>query len=119
MILKMNKILFSEQQKLLLIMRLDTVVTKEGISVKFFPFHCSFRHYRWERISKAVVLKYSVFESGGWGIKSSRVYNKVYSVWGNKGLKLELTNGHKLLIGTQKANELEAILYKIKRLDKE
>jgi len=96
--------------------RLDTMITKEGVSIKFFPLNRSFRLYRWGDISKAEVVKYSVFESKSLGIKYNAKGALSYHIGGNKGLRLELTKGRKLFIGTQKAEELEAILYKIGQL---
>src|SRR5215212_347250 len=30
--------------------RLDTIIKKDGIYVRFFPFHLKFKHYNWENI---------------------------------------------------------------------
>ena len=100
-------------------MRLDTVITKEGISIKYFPLHRSFRHYRWNEVSKVLVMKHSVLGSRGMRYKRLRGshYGKVYNVFGNKGLQIELTNRRLLLIGTQRAEEIEAVLHKIEALN--
>lgn len=37
---------------LFLIFRLDTIIKRDGVYVRFFPFHLSFRHYTWEKINK-------------------------------------------------------------------
>ncbi len=50
---------------------------------------------------------------GGWGIRRWTKYGTVYTVKGNKGLAVELLNGKKFLIGTQKENELKEIVKKV------
>ncbi len=48
-------------------------------------------------------------EYGGWGIRVGR-RGWAYNVSGNRGVELELTNGKKLLIGSQRAEELCAAI---------
>ena len=46
--------------------RLDTVIKKDGIYVRFFPFHFQFKNYRWETLTKSFVRQYSpISEYGG------------------------------------------------------
>ena len=51
---------------------------------------------------------------GGWGIKVGR-RGRAYNVSGNRGVELELTNGKKLLIGSQRSEELSAAISRAKR----
>ncbi|MDR0206395.1 MAG: hypothetical protein LBI45_03955 [Bacteroidales bacterium] len=106
---------------LVLTMKLETIISKEGINFRFFPFHLNFRNYKWEKISKAFVRNYSPLgEFGGWGIKYSyRTGIRLFNISGNQGLQIELKNGKKILIGTQKMNELEVVLKKIEQMNKE
>lgn len=92
--------------------RLSTRIKKDGIYVKFFPFHFTYKYYSWEMIAKAYVRTYSPLgEYGGWGLRYSLSGNGMaYNVSGNKGLQLELNTGKKILIGTDKPVELEAAL---------
>lgn len=92
--------------------RLSTHIKKDGIYVKFFPFHFAYKYYSWEMIAKAYVRTYSPLgEYGGWGLRYSLSGNGMaYNVSGNKGLQLELNTGKKILIGTDKPAELEAAL---------
>jgi len=95
------------------IIRLDTRIDERGIYVKFFPVIPKFKFYYWEEISTAVVRKYSpLMEYGGWGIRFGR-NGKAYNIKGNKGLQLKFKSGNALLIGTQKAEELEKVLKNI------
>lgn len=92
------------------IMKLETNVDKEGIHVRLFPLHLKFKHFKWEEIDKAYVRKYHpIREFGGWGLRLG--FNGfAYNVKGNYGLQLEFKNRKKLLIGTCKVEELDAVL---------
>ncbi|HXB91099.1 MAG TPA: hypothetical protein VNU72_02370, partial [Puia sp.] len=94
---------------------LATMIQKDGIYIKFFPFHLSFRHYAWDQLSKSYIREYSpIMEYGGWGVRFGVFGNgKAYNVSGKMGLQLEFTDGRKLLIGTNKADELEMTLKKL------
>jgi len=47
---------------------------------------------------------------GGWGVRWWTKFGTVYNVMGRIGLAIELKNGKKLLIGTQKKTEVGAIV---------
>lgn len=98
--------------------QLETQINDEGISVRFFPF--SFKKYSWEVVSKSFVRNYSPLgEYGGWGLRYGfSGQGKAYNVSGNMGLQLVLSNGDKILIGTNKPEELAKVL-KEKELLKE
>ena len=91
-------------------MRLITRLTDEGIYVRFIPFHLKEQFYPWDSIESAQVRTYSPLrEYGGWGIKYGfNGQGKVYNVSGNQGLQLIFKSGEKLLIGTQKPDEIQA-----------
>lgn len=97
---------------------LDTLIKKDGIYVKFFPFHVSFRHYDWNTISKLFVRQYNpIGEYGGWGLRLGLFgRGKAFNVSGNKGLQLEFSDNKKLLIGTNKPDELTETLKAIGQL---
>lgn len=96
---------------LFVIMRLDTKINKEGIYVRLYPLHLNFKFYKWDEIEKAYIRKYNpILEFGGWGLRIG-FKGMAYNVSGNKGLQLEFKNGNKLLIGTNRAEELEKVLY--------
>lgn len=95
---------------LILSFRLDTKINREGIYVRFFPLQLAYRFYPWTSIVKCYTRQYSAIgEFGGWGIRGFEGY-KALNVSGNTGLQLELTANKKLLIGTNKKDELEKIL---------
>lgn len=98
--------------------RLETQVKKDGIYVRFFPFHISFKYYSWDKISKSFVRKYRpLSEYGGWGLRLGFFGKGVaYNVSGDMGLQLQFTDQKKLLIGTDKPEELIEVLNKINQL---
>jgi hypothetical protein len=98
---------------LIISLSLETLISKDGIYVKFFPFHFSFRYYPWEHVHKSYVRQYKpIQEYGGWGLRGLGK-NKAFSVSGNQGLQLELEENRRLLIGTKKPNEIIETLRKI------
>src|SRR5690242_8468710 len=52
---------------LLVNMKLETQVKDSGVYVRFFPFHLTFKEYKWDTISKSYVRQYNpTGEYGGW-----------------------------------------------------
>lgn len=103
---------------LVLSSRLDTVIKSDGIYVRFFPFHLTFKHYKWGSLTKSFVREYSaLIEYEGWGLRFG-VSGKetAFNVSGNSGLQLEFKDHEKLLIGTNKPAELSETLTKIGQL---
>lgn len=95
--------------------KLISRIDENGIHYKFFPFHWKFRTLQWNDINKAYVRNYDALsEFGGWGFKGGPLWKKskgrAINVSGDVGIQLELNNGKKLLIGTQKKAEAESVL---------
>jgi hypothetical protein len=101
---------------LFLILRLDTKITAEGINYRFYPFQ-RFKVIKWEEISSAHVRTYKPLgEYGGWGVRFGlRGTGMAYNVSGSQGLQLQLTNGKKILLGTQRPQELERVLIQLNK----
>jgi hypothetical protein len=94
--------------------RLDTQIKNDGIYVRLFPLQLSFKFFPWNSLIKCYVRKYNaVVEYGGWGWRLG-LFGKgtAYNISGNEGLQLEFTNNKKLLIGTQKPEELSEVIQK-------
>ena len=94
---------------LFLIVRLKTTIDAVGIHMRYFPFFK--KNVQWHEVKKVEVVNYGFV--GGWGIRLWTSYGTVYNMRGNKGLAIELINGDKFLIGTQKEAELAEIIQKI------
>ena len=91
---------------LFLIMNLKTVLDDKGIQMSFYPFVK--KKLKWTDVKTFKLIDYGFV--GGWGIHFWTKYGTVYNVKGNKGLAIELKNGKKMLIGTQKPKELSTFL---------
>lgn len=89
-------------------MRLKTEIDQNEIRMNFFPFVK--KRINWKEIKNAEIVNYGFV--GGWGIRLWTKFGTVYNTKGNIGLAIELTNGKKILIGTQKENELNKIVEK-------
>jgi len=90
--------------------RLITEVRPEGLYVQFIPFHWRPLLFSYGDIASCLAVRYSpLMDYGGWGIKAGRG-GKAYNVSGNLGVRLELTSGRHLLIGSRHPVEVaEAI----------
>ncbi|WP_321428637.1 DUF6141 family protein [uncultured Methanolobus sp.] len=91
----------------MLSIRLVVVVRNSGLYVKFFPIHLSFKHYPFNDIISAEVIRYRPLRDyGGWGIRYGRK-GKAYNISGNKGLMLEFRNGKRLMLGSREPEVLK------------
>ncbi|MBS4057952.1 MAG: hypothetical protein KGZ82_11590 [Bacteroidales bacterium] len=91
---------------------LETYISSKGIDIRFFPFVNKIRHIDWADIAEAYVREYKPLrEFGGWGIRTGLTGRTgAWNVSGNEGLQLVMKNGTKLLIGTQKPEEIRQML---------
>lgn len=85
-------------------LKLNTRVTGEGIHLKTLYFVS--RTILFDDIAGAEDVQYRpIRDYGGWGIRFGRK-GMVYSMSGDRGVKLTLTNGKRVLIGSQRSGEL-------------
>ncbi len=90
-------------------LQLKTKITSEEISFKFFPL--ASKNVKWKEVSSAKIVNYGFV--GGWGVRFWTPYGTVYNTKGKIGLAIELKDGDKFLIGTQKETELKNVLKEI------
>lgn len=91
---------------LMLILRLFVRVFPNGLSIRFTPFRERFISF--EEIATAEARTYRpIREYGGWGIRYAGLKNRAYNVMGNEGVQLVLKDGERILLGSQRAQELE------------
>ena len=97
---------------LFLIIRLKTRIDASGIYYRFIPVHFQVLVIDWESVEKAYVRQYSpLLDYGGWGIRIGLGgKGKAYNIAGNMGLQIELKTGKKILIGTQRPEEITQLL---------
>lgn len=90
--------------------RLQTRLDTTGLYLRFFPFHWSYKKIDFDSIATVYARIYRPLgEFGGWGIRWGSG-GKAYNVSGNRGVQLLLKNGKKILIGSQRPDELAATL---------
>lgn len=93
-----------------LMLKLETEVRRDGLYIRFFPIHIRYRRFTRADIVRHFACSYRpIRDYGGWGIRFGP-QGKAYNVSGNRGVQLVFRDGKRLLIGSQKADELaEAI----------
>lgn len=101
---------------LFLVTNLETEVRSDCLRVRLFPFHIRHREIPVQDLSQCYARTYKpIREYGGWGIRYSfrKGRGKAYNLSGNKGVQLVFKNGKRLLIGSQKPDELADTINKI------
>jgi hypothetical protein len=85
-------------------LRLVTEVAPDGVFVRFIPL--TKRRIGFEQIVSCEARTYRpILEYGGWGVRFW-LSGTAYNVSGNQGVQLRLASGRRLLIGSQRAEEL-------------
>lgn len=101
---------------LVLSIRLETRLDATGAHYRFWPLQLAERHQPWAAIRQAYVRPYDPLgEYGGWGIKGNRRH-RALNVAGSEGIQLELADGTRLLLGTQRPDEARQALAQLGRL---
>lgn len=88
-------------------LKLETVISEEGIDVKFHGIPFCKRHIAWSEIKRISIITYSpLSDYGGWGVRYGMAGNGwCYNVSGDKGIKLFYKDDKPFLIGTQQSEE--------------
>lgn len=90
--------------------KMVTEVRPSDITVSAWPLSFLRRSIPLDQIRTCEARTYSPLgEYGGWGIRYGRA-GKAYNMRGNRGVQLVLASGERLLIGSQKADELAAVI---------
>jgi len=99
---------------LLLNVHMETVVT-DSVQVRFVPFMLRPRTIHPQDILSHKAEEYSpLAEYGGWGIKGV-ASNRAYNVSGRRGVRILLKDGKMIMIGSQKAEELDMVIQNLVR----
>ena len=89
------------------LLRMTTLVTPTDVRVWFGFVPTYRRSIPLESISRVEVVQYRpVIDYGGWGIRRGRDGERVLNARGDRGVRLHLVDGSRLLIGSQRADEL-------------
>ncbi len=93
------------------VMTLKTEFDQDGIRMAFFPFVK--KSIKWDDIKSVKMVGYGFV--GGRGIRLWTRYGTIFNMKGCNGLAIELQNGKKFLIGTQRETDLVAFLKTIRK----
>ena len=113
----------------LISMNLKTEIDETGISYQFFPYHISPVKISWDEVGRVYTREYTSAEFGGrgkrpswtnsgFGINYNHSIGKACTLSGNTGLQIVFKNGEKLLLGTQKPDEIEETLRLLQSIGK-
>ena len=94
---------------LLLFAKLVVIVDDECVRIRWIPF--AWRTLRLMDIESAETRTYRPLrEYGGWGVRLSLKNGMAWNASGNRGVQLVHGGGKRLLIGSQRPEELEAAI---------
>ena len=95
--------------------KLSVSIDSSTIYYQFPPFVNSEKALTRNDISEVYVRKYRpIWEYGGWGYRIKLGKGRAMNVAGNMGLQLILKNNKAILLGTQKPEEMERALKRLK-----
>ena len=95
-------------------MKLRIVIDAAGLHVCYFPYVN--RTFPLDEIVAWDVMPYDPMEYGGWGVRGfPGRYGWAYNVSGNRGVEIEFKNGNRLMLGSQRAEDLAAAIAEAKR----
>lgn len=98
------------------LLRMTTEVSPTDVHVWFGWLPIYHRRVAAGAIVRLEVVSYRpIFDHGGWGIRISRDGERVLSAKGNRGVRLELSDGSRLLIGSQQPEALARALERAMR----
>ena len=99
---------------LLFTIRLESHVENGRITYRMPPLINQVKVIAKEEISHAEIIRYNpITRYGGYGIRHSLKHGKALNIRGNQGLQIQLKNGKKLLLGTQKPELLKQAVAKM------
>jgi hypothetical protein len=91
-------------------LRLVTEVRPNGLYYRFYPLHRRFHKLSFSDIAGCEAVTYRpIRDYGGWGIRFGH-RGKAFNVRGNRGVDLVLNDQSRILIGSQKPEQLAMAL---------
>jgi hypothetical protein len=99
---------FRESQRLLVVFRVVTEVDATGLAVRLSPVPGTGRHVEFDAVESVEVASYHAGEHGGyhWGLRVGPGGDAVYRAGGSRGVRLQLTDGRALFVGSRRPGEL-------------
>lgn len=90
--------------------KLETRIDSYSIKYRYVPFFFKWKSIPKEAVKSIEVITYSpISDYGGWGLKGNST-TKAYSVLGDQGLLIDIGQKKRIMIGTQKAQELKPFI---------
>lgn len=91
---------------LIIVSHLITEVRRDGLYIRYYPFHLSWRKISLSNVARIEARTYDPLgEYGGWGIRGL-ARHRAYNTSGNLGVRIDYLDGANILIGSQKPEEL-------------
>lgn len=95
--------------------KLSIVIDQESIHYRYPPFINTNKIICKDDVSELYVRSYdSLTEYGGWGYKYSFKNGRLLNILGGEGLQIITKNDKKILIGTEKPDQLKYAVKKLK-----
>lgn len=92
---------------LLGLFKLITEVRKDGLYVRFRPFHFHYKSFLFKDIVDYSSITYnSLARFGGWGIRINFDGETAYNMSGDKGIELKLRGNKTIVVGSQDPDQL-------------
>jgi hypothetical protein len=90
--------------------RLVVEVRGRAVAVRFAPFHRTPVVYEASEILRCEAVEYRpIRDYGGWGLRGSDQH-RCFNARGHRGVRLELVDGRRVLLGSQRPEELAAAI---------
>ncbi len=91
-------------------LRLVTEVRADGLYYRYSPLHRRFHRIVFSDMQSAEAISYRpVRDYGGWGIRCGPK-GKAFNVRGNRGVEIVQSDGSRILLGSQRSEELALAL---------
>jgi len=91
----------------MILIRLDTIITEEGIFYRWFPFQKNYQMILWENVQEVFVVD---MKNVGFIWRFRNKYDETNFPGSEFALLIQLKSGRKKLIGTRKAEEMNRVL---------
>src|SRR4030095_8086118 len=89
------------------IIRLDTIITEEGIFYRWFPFKRNYNMVLWDVVKEVYIVD---MKQVGFKWRFTNKYNETNFPGSDHALLIQMKNGKTKLLGTRKVEELNRVL---------
>lgn len=93
------------------VLHMTTVVTPDSCRVWYGWVPTYRRTFSLAEVRKVEIVCYNAFQDHGfWGVRTARDGERILTARGDRGVRIHLSDGSRILIGSQRAEELAAVL---------